>query len=154
MTRAPDPIGGPERFVRQAMVLAEEAAARGDRPFGAVIVDAAGTILVRERNRVATTGDPLAHAEINAIRALATLHGNGDSGGLSLYVNAAPCTMCFSAIVTAGIGALGFGAPRGSTTYPDVPIDELVARSGSAPVTVRGGILGDEAAAQLQRLLR
>lgn len=141
-----------EGYVREAMHLAREAALAGDGPFGAVLVDERGVIVERERNRVAEHANPLAHAEMNAIRALCRRLNTQTLSGYSLYTNAAPCPMCFSAMVIVGITRLGFGAPRAAGTFPDIGIAELANRSGTRRIEVHDGILRHEAVAQLSHL--
>ncbi|WP_162605488.1 deaminase [Jiangella ureilytica] len=143
---------GPESHVREAMRLAEEAAAAGNRPFGAVVVDAHGVVVVRERNRVAEWRDPLAHAEINAIRAACRAAGTVTLTGFRLYTNAAPCAMCLSAMVIAGIAVVGYGAPREPGTVPAVGVAELASRSGPNRIEIQSDLVRAEAVAQLKRL--
>ena len=57
-----------EDYMRQALALAREAAAAGEVPVGCVIVDRAGQIIGRGRNRREERGDATAHAELEAIR--------------------------------------------------------------------------------------
>ena len=91
------------------LALAEAAAARqemtgtgqDDVPVGAVILDEAGTILARARNRREADRDPTAHAEMVAIRQAAQVLGSWRLTGLTLVVTLEPCTMCAGA-VTAG----------------------------------------------------
>ena len=59
----------------QALVLAREAAAYGDVPVGAVVCDADGRVIGQGRNRREEGADPLAHAEVEAIRQAATAIG-------------------------------------------------------------------------------
>ena len=61
------------------LALAEAAAAGADVPVGAVVLDPAGTVIARGRNRREATGDPTAHAEIEAIRAAARAVGDRKS---------------------------------------------------------------------------
>ena len=90
---------------------AAAAAATGDVPVGAVVLDAAGSVIARGRNRREADGDPTAHAEINAIRAAASAAGGWRLDGLTLVVTLEPCTMCAGAITAARLSRLVFGAP-------------------------------------------
>jgi len=81
-----------------------------DVPVGAVILDEAGTILARARNRRELDRDPTAHAEILAIRQAARALGSWRLTGLTLVVTLEPCTMCAGAVTAARLGRLVYGA--------------------------------------------
>ena len=95
-----------------ALEEARAAAARGEVPVGAVVVDAGtGAILARAGNRTEELRDPSAHAEILALRAAATNRGVPRLPECDLYVTIEPCAMCAAAISFARIRRLYFGAP-------------------------------------------
>ena len=94
----------------EALVLAREAAADGEVPIGAVVVDRNGTIIGRGRNR-RESGDPLGHAEIYAIAEAARAIGDWRLEGTTMVVTLEPCAMCAGALVNARIERLVFGAP-------------------------------------------
>jgi tRNA(adenine34) deaminase len=95
----------------RAMELARMAAAAGEVPVGAVVVDPeTGEIVGEGYNRPVGTHDPSAHAEIIAIRAAAQKLGNYRLTGLDLHVTLEPCAMCAGAISFARIGRLVFAA--------------------------------------------
>ncbi len=98
-----------------ALAEAEAAAALGEVPVGAVVVDAAGAVLARAGNRIEGLADPTAHAEILAIRAAAARLGTPRLVGCDLYVTLEPCPMCAQAIAFARIRRLYYGAedPKG-----------------------------------------
>jgi tRNA(adenine34) deaminase len=89
---------------------AEAAAARGEVPVGAAVVDDAGRILASAGNRTIELKDPTAHAEILAIRAAAELLQSERLTGCDLYVSLEPCAMCAGAISLARIRRLYFAA--------------------------------------------
>ena len=97
-----------------ALQVAERAAARGEVPVGAVIVQD-GKLLVRAANRVEADKDPTAHAEMLAIRAAAEMLDAPRLPDCDLYVTLEPCAMCAAAISFARIRRLYFGAydPKG-----------------------------------------
>lgn len=101
-------------YMAMALEVAERAAARGEVPVGAVIVQD-GKLLVRAGNRVEADNDPTAHAEILAIRAAAEMLDAPRLPDCDLYVTLEPCTMCATAISFARIRRLYFGAydPKG-----------------------------------------
>ncbi|WP_029010993.1 nucleoside deaminase [Azospirillum halopraeferens] len=99
-----------------ALAEAEAAAARGEVPVGAVIVDpAGGAVLARAGNRTEELHDPTAHAEILAIRAACRTLASPRLPGLDLYVTLEPCALCAAAISFARLRRVYFGAydPKG-----------------------------------------
>jgi tRNA(adenine34) deaminase len=135
-----------EHFMR--MAIAE--AARGDFPFGAIIVRD-GEVLSTGRNLGKTTNDPTAHGEMVAIRRLIAVRPAAELKGTTLYTSGEPCPMCMSAILWCGIGRVVFAAS----------IDELATKLGQimltsrqvadaapfATVAITGGVLAAEALA-------
>jgi len=96
--------------MRLALAEAALAAAGGDVPVGAVVVDPAGAVIAREHNRREADRDPTAHAEILAIRAAAAATGSWRLGDLTLIVTLEPCTMCAGAVTGARLSRLVYGA--------------------------------------------
>ena len=92
-----------------ALSLAAEAAAHGEAPVGAVIVEG-DEVLAAERNRMRDLNDPTAHAEMLAIRAALEKRGTGRLDGCDLYVTLEPCAMCAGAIAHARLRRLYYGA--------------------------------------------
>ena len=101
--------------MQRALAEAQTAAARGEVPVGAVIVDEQGEIIARAGNRTREFNDPSAHAEMLVIRAACEAAGSERLTGSSLYVTLEPCAMCAGAISFARIAKLYFGAadPKG-----------------------------------------
>jgi cytidine deaminase len=97
-------------FMDQALAEARAAGARGEVPVGAVLVSEAGAVLAAEGNRVRELCDPTAHAEILAIRAACAALGSERLPGCDLYVTLEPCAMCATAIGSARIARLYYGA--------------------------------------------
>ena len=96
-------------FMQRALALAEEASARGEVPVGAVLVRG-GEILGEGYNRMISSSDPTAHAEVVALRDAATRVDNYRLPRTTLYVTIEPCTMCVGAIIHARVQRLVFGA--------------------------------------------
>jgi tRNA(adenine34) deaminase len=92
-----------------ALSLAEAAAADGDAPVGAVVVEN-GVVLAAERNRMKALNDPTAHAEMLAIRTALAKRGTGRLDGCDLYVTLEPCAMCAGAIAHVRLRRVYFGA--------------------------------------------
>lgn len=99
-----------EQAMRRALDLAREAAARGDVPVGAVVLDASGVIIGEGANTRERDADPTGHAEIVALRAAAARRGEWRLDGCTLVVTLEPCTMCAGALVGARVERLVFGA--------------------------------------------
>ncbi|MDJ0936371.1 MAG: nucleoside deaminase [Kiloniellales bacterium] len=103
-------------YMALALEQAEAAAAAGEVPVGAVLVDSAdGTVLARDHNRVEVLSDPTAHAEMLVIQAAARRLGLKRLTAADLYVTLEPCAMCAQAIALARLRRLYFGAydPKG-----------------------------------------
>ncbi|GGJ40063.1 nucleoside deaminase [Neoroseomonas lacus] len=98
-----------------ALAEAAAAAARGEVPVGAVVTDAAGTVLAQAGNEVEARRDPTAHAEILALRAAAARLGSPRLPGCTLTVTLEPCPMCAQAASFFRVKRLVFGAydPKG-----------------------------------------
>ena len=92
-----------------ALALAEAAAAAGEAPVGAVVVEGR-RVLSAERNRMKALGDPTAHAEMLAIRTALAARGTGRLDGCDLYVTLEPCAMCAGAIAHVRLRRVYFGA--------------------------------------------
>jgi tRNA(adenine34) deaminase len=136
--------------MRAALAEAVAALDTGDVPVGAVILNGAGRIVARGRNRREADADPTAHAEIMAIRAAARVAGQWRLDGFTIAVTLEPCTMCAGAISTARLSRLVFGAadPRAGAVGSlwDVVRDQRL-----TPVPeVIGGVLGAECLAVLR----
>ncbi|MGH7031008.1 MAG: nucleoside deaminase [Stellaceae bacterium] len=93
-----------------ALAQAEAAAARGEVPVGAVLVDGAGNLLAAAGNRVETDRDPFAHAEMLVLRAGVKLLGAKHLNSCDLWVTLEPCAMCAAAVALARLRRLYFGA--------------------------------------------
>ena len=100
--------------MRRALELARGAAAAGEVPVGAVVT--LGEEIVAERsNAMRNSSDPIAHAEMEAIRATAAKLGTSRLDDCTLWVTLEPCAMCAAAVSVARLKALRFGAedPKG-----------------------------------------
>jgi tRNA(adenine34) deaminase len=133
------------------LALAEAAAGRemtgtgpADVPVGAVILDEAGTILARARNRREADGDPTAHAEIVAIRQAAQAVGSWRLAGLTLVVTLEPCTMCAGAVTLARLRRLVYGAEDPKAGAVGSLWDVLRDRRLNHRPEVIGGVLAGE----------
>lgn len=95
----------------EAMALAARAGSAGDVPVGAVVVDdASGHVLGRGFNLREAEGDPLAHAEVVAMREAAKTKDDWNLSDCTLVVTLEPCPMCAGACVQTRVGRIVFGA--------------------------------------------
>jgi tRNA(Arg) A34 adenosine deaminase TadA len=141
--------------MRIALALAQDAAAAGEAPVGAVVFDpSSGQVIARAANAPIATHDPTAHAEILALRAAGAVVGNYRLTGLTLAVTLEPCAMCAGAISHARIGRLLFGAadPKGGGVVHGARVFDHKTCHWRPEVTA--GILAEESAALLKDFFR
>jgi tRNA(Arg) A34 adenosine deaminase TadA len=86
-----------DAFLRDALALAEQAYARGDEPFGAVLV-IDGEVILTASNTVARENDPTRHAELNLVSQASRTLPRETLRGATLYASTEPCAMCAGAI--------------------------------------------------------
>ena len=110
-----------DRFwMTEALAEAQRAAEIGEVPIGAVIVregPEGADVVGRGHNRREIDGDPLAHAELLAIRPAAERVGGWRLTGCTIYVTLEPCAMCAGALVNSRIERLVYGAPDPKAGY-------------------------------------
>ena len=97
-----------KKFMRKAIALSLKNIENGGGPFGAVIVKD-GKIVAIGVNRVTTSIDPTAHAEVNAIRKAAKKLGTFDLSGCEIYTSCEPCPMCLGAVYWAHLDKMYYG---------------------------------------------
>jgi len=135
-----------EAFMRIAL----EEAARGDYPFGAVIVRN-GEVLARGRNLGKQERDPTAHGEMVAIRRFLAEYGPEKLKGTTLYTSGESCPMCMGAIVWCGIARIVFGASIAelATKVGQIMITDadIADKTPFADITLTGGVLAKESLA-------
>lgn len=137
-------------LIALALSLAGRAVDSGDVPVGAVVIAPDGVTIGEGWNARESTGDPTAHAEINALRAAAKVLGGWNLAGCTLAVTVEPCTMCAGAIVNARIARVVFGCWEPKTGAAGSLWDVLRDRRLTHRVEVRGGVMQDECALALQ----
>ena len=99
-----------KEVMQQALLLAKDAVAAGDVPVGAVVVDDSGVVIGSGKNERVKNNDPLAHAEIVAIKSAAKNLPNWRFDQLTLVVTLEPCAMCAGAIAQSRFKRLVFGS--------------------------------------------
>jgi len=141
--------------MRIALEAAQAAAAAGETPVGAVIVDpATGEVVAVGANQPIGAHDPTAHAEIVALREAARKRGNYRLTDLTLFVTLEPCAMCAGAISHARIGRVVFGAedPKGGAVVNGPRFFEQPTCHWRP--LVEGGVLAEESSAMLKAFFR
>jgi tRNA(adenine34) deaminase len=101
-----------EARMRRALELARRAAAMGETPVGALVIETeTGRTLAEAHNLREASHDPAGHAELIALRAAAETIGDWRLAGCTLYVTLEPCPMCAGLIVQSRLGRLVYAAP-------------------------------------------
>jgi len=138
--------------MKAALAEAIKAAARGEVPVGAVLVED-GRIIARGSNRPVGASDPTAHAEILVLRQAARRRGNYRLAGTDLYVTVEPCAMCLGAVVQARVRRVVFGAPDPKAGAVMSTMIFPFGRLNHRP-EITGGVLADESAEVLRSFFR
>lgn len=124
------------RFMREAIRISFATMRRNHGgPFGAVVVRR-GKIIGRGRNRVTSTNDPTAHAEINAIREACRRLKTFQLDDCELYTSCEPCPMCLAAIYWARLKRVYYGNTRKDAARVGFD-DDLLYREVTRPVSRR-----------------
>ena len=95
-----------EALLLQAIELARAARAHGNHPFGALLADADGQVVLTAENSVVSDADATAHAETNLVRLASKTFPPSELAGMVLYTSTEPCAMCSGAIFWSGVGAV------------------------------------------------
>jgi tRNA(Arg) A34 adenosine deaminase TadA len=141
-------------LLREAIALAAESRAAGNHPFGALLADAQGRVLLRAQNGFHPHGDGTAHAErLLATRACIEVAPEARAAA-ALYSSAEPCAMCAGAIYWAGIGRVVYGlsearlkaliGPHPENLTMALPCREVFA-AGQRSIAVVGPLIEEEA---------
>ncbi|HUK65417.1 MAG TPA: nucleoside deaminase [Anaeromyxobacteraceae bacterium] len=124
-----------ELFMQRAVSLSKQGMEGGrGGPFGAVVVRD-GRVIGEGENRVTSTNDPTAHAEMVAIRAACAAEGRFDLKGCDIYTSCEPCPMCLSAIYWARLDTIYYANRRADAAqigFDDALIYEEVAQPASS----------------------
>jgi tRNA(Arg) A34 adenosine deaminase TadA len=142
--------------MRRALGLARQARDHGNHPFGALLTDAAGEVLLEAENTVVTASDCTGHAELNLMRDASRSLDRDSLAAATLYTSTEPCAMCAGAIYWAGVSRVVFGLRESELaaltgadpTNPTLalPCRDVFAR-GQRAITVIGPVFEDEARA-------
>lgn len=141
-------------FVRIAIETAKESKRKSNLPFGCILVNKQGEVILKGENTINTDKDCLAHAEINLIREASKLYDYSYLSHCSIYTSDEPCPMCTSAIYWSGIGKLVYGLSKDAyykivgrddpNWVFEMPVRELLAKGGRK-LEVIGPLLEEEA---------
>lgn len=139
-----------------AVAVAAQARANGNHPFGALLADAQGHVLLTAENTVLTNSDATGHAETNLVRLASARYSPVELGAMVLYTSTEPCAMCSGAIFWSGIGGVTYALAE-TTLYEFTGDDEsnltlelpcrTVFGAGRRQITVQGPFELDEARA-------
>lgn len=142
-------------MMRRALALAEQAAAMGEVPVGAVVYRTEGCQILGEgHNRREADADPAAHAEMLAICAACERRGDWRLPDCTLVVTLEPCAMCAGLVVNARVGRVVYGCddPKAGACRSVMSITGE-ARLNHRPVVI-AGVLAEEASAILKGFFR
>ncbi|MCW6007020.1 nucleoside deaminase [Micromonospora sp. CPCC 205371] len=127
-----------ERHLRRAIVLAAEARAGGNPPFGSLLVGPDGDVLLEERNTTITDDDITAHPELKVARWAARQLGPAVAARSTMYTSCEPCQMCAGALARSGLGRVVYA-------LSGEQLSTLKPSGGFPPVPQEGPALFDEA---------
>jgi tRNA(Arg) A34 adenosine deaminase TadA len=141
------------RLIREAMDVAQRARGKGNHPFGAVLADEQGNILLEAENTVVTEKDCTGHAELNLMRQASMRYDHNFLSRCTVYASTEPCPMCAGAIFWANVRRVVYGLSEGvlyeiigedTEEILYLPCRELFGK-GRKPIVVLGPILEEEA---------
>jgi tRNA(Arg) A34 adenosine deaminase TadA len=145
-----------EAMLRLSFRVARAAAEHGNLPFGAVLVDADGQVVLEAETTTRTDHDPTGHAETNLLRDAGRRFEPEYLAGCTLYSSAEPCVMCAGAAHWVGVGRIVYGldiieldaiiAGNPLSRNPLVRAEDVL-KAGNVSVRLEGPALVDEAAA-------
>jgi tRNA(adenine34) deaminase len=149
-----------ERFIRQVIDVSGRARAKGNPPFGALLVDDQGNVLLEEENTAATDGDHTAHPELKVARLAARQYDAEALARYTMYASTEPCAMCTAALYSAGIGRVVFALSGATLRERRGNPPEALALScrevlshGGRPVEVVGPVAEDDALVHFEGML-
>ena len=160
--QAREDFGGPagaagdadERWMREALGAAREAARAGEVPVGACVVGPEGALLAAAGNRTRADCDPTAHAEVLALRAAARTVGNYRLTGAVVYSTVEPCAMCAGALVQARVARLVYGARDEKAGAVESAFRVCDASSLNHRMELSAGVLEADCRALMQEFFR
>jgi tRNA(Arg) A34 adenosine deaminase TadA len=138
---------------RKALDVALRSLENGNLPFGCLLADREGKVLLEGQNTVITSRDFIAHCEINLVHLFAGRYDFDFLNSCSVYASTEPCPMCSAALFWAGVGRLVYAVSKEGykqVTGENNPLyhfpvssKDLLA-SGGRKVLVEGPVLEEE----------
>lgn len=144
-------------LVRRSFELAQSARSKGNHPFGALLCDLEGNIVLEVENTVGDSGDVTHHAEQNLMSAASRKFSREELAELVMVTSTEPCAMCAGATFWTGVRAVVYGLSEATLVemctsaevpHPQVlnlPCRDVFASSPQHPTVVVGPVLEDEA---------
>ena len=142
-----------EKYMRAAIKQAQKAYAINETPIGCVIVYE-GKIIGRGYNRRNTDKDPLAHAEIKAIKKASKKMGDWRLEQCTMYVTLEPCQMCAGAIVQSRMKKVVIGSMNPKAGCAGSVLNLLQMQQFNHQVEIEKGVLGEECSAMLSTFFK
>ena len=137
-------------LMSNALQLADQAQLHNDVPVGALVVNQNGEIIGRGKNEREKSNDPLAHAELMAIKDAAKNLNSYRFDDLTLVVTLEPCAMCAGAIAQSRFSRLIFGAYDEKAGAVGSVWDLIRDKRAVSKIEVVSGVLQDECAQLLK----
>lgn len=138
-----------ENLIRLTQVETEKAIKSGNAPFGAIVTDKKGQIIVRSYNTVNSDMDPTAHAEINLLRKLAKKLKTVKFKDCLIFINSEPCSMCSSAMIRSGIRNIYYGTDQEENQVLKIPLS-IITKKSKESIKITKGILKTECQKQIK----
>lgn len=149
-----------DRYMKRCIQLAEASLAQGNHPFGAVIVDAQGNIIVESGNIEVSEKECTGHAETTAMRKAVSMYSKEFLWNCTLYTTVEPCCMCTGAIYWGNVGRIIYGISEkqlleltgndeDNPTF-DLPCREII-KKGQKPIEVIGPIADAKLAKEIMQ---
>lgn len=141
------------KYIRKAIEVARRARENGNHPFGAILVDEHGRLLLETENTVITGGDITGHAETNLMRMASKKYNSEFLAKCTLYTSTEPCPMCAGAIFWGNVRRVVYGLSEQSL-YALTGIDHEevlllpcrdIFEKGEKTIEVVGPLLEEEA---------
>ncbi len=142
-------------LLRQTIELARLSRARGDHPFGALLADGEGNVLLHAMNTCSTKGDRTGHAERNLMTEASKLYDVDFLASCTMYTSAEPCVMCAGSVYWTGVGRVVHGmsekalkdliGPDPENLTMDMPCINVFG-AGQRKIEVVGPLLEEESA--------
>jgi tRNA(Arg) A34 adenosine deaminase TadA len=145
-----------EGLIRLAIEVARRAREHGNHPFGAILVDGAGRVLLEAENAVVTEHDATRHAELVLMSEASRRFDRETLAQATMYTSCEPCAMCSGSVYWAGVGRVVYGLSEASLAaitgaHPENATAALRCRvvlaAGQREIAVIGPLLEDEARA-------